>query len=56
MATAMLDFREQAALHGHRPESYRERLLGTLLEIWLIALDELRKDPGGDEPGAGGGQ
>jgi hypothetical protein len=49
MVTAMLDFREKAGEHGHRPERYRDRLQGMLLDIWLMALEELKRDPDADE-------
>jgi hypothetical protein len=49
LATAMLDFREKAALHGHRPENYRDRLHRMLLDIWGIALEELKKDGDSDQ-------
>jgi hypothetical protein len=59
MVTAMLDFREKAAEHHHLRESYRGRLRDMLLDIWLMALEELQKggdsdqDPG-QEPGDAG--
>ncbi|MCB5280322.1 hypothetical protein [Arthrobacter sp. ES1] len=55
MVTSMLDFREKAAEHHHRPGSYRDRLISTLLEIWIIALEELKKDPDEDQGDEGEG-
>ncbi|MEO3931405.1 hypothetical protein WMO79_01140 [Micrococcaceae bacterium Sec7.4] len=49
MVTAMLDFREKAAEHHHRPEDYRDRLRAMLLDIWLMALEELKKTGDTDE-------
>lgn len=59
MVTAMLDFREKAREHHHRPEGYQVRLRDTLLDIWIIALEELKRDPDAgevpdQEPGAAG--
>lgn len=41
LTAAMLDFREKAALHHHRPENYADRLRVLLLEIIEIAVREL---------------
>lgn len=49
MVTAMLDFREKAAEHHYLPEIYRSRLQGMLLEIWLTALEELKKEGDSDD-------
>jgi hypothetical protein len=49
MVTAMLDFREKARKHHHLPESYRDRLQDLLLDIWLMALEELKKDGDSDQ-------
>jgi hypothetical protein len=49
MVTAMLDFREKARKHHHLRESYRDRLRDTLLDIWLMALEELQKGGDSDE-------
>lgn len=45
MVTAMLDFREKPALRGHRSDDCRTRLQDMLLRVWVIAMDELDKDP-----------
>jgi hypothetical protein len=52
MVTAMLDFREKAAEHHHLPEDYRDRLQDVLLDIWLMALEELKKGGDSDEADA----
>lgn len=59
MVTAMLDFREEAGEHQHQPENYRDRLRVMLLDIWLMALEELKRDGDSDrdtvqEPGNAG--
>lgn len=43
MVAAMLDFREKARERHHRPERYQHRLRDTLLDIWVSALEELKK-------------
>lgn len=49
LVTAMLDFRETAEEHRLRPEGYRDRLRSMLLDIWLMALEELQKTGDDDQ-------
>lgn len=41
LTTAMLDFRQKAARHGHHPEGYRDQLRNMLLEIAEMTIKEL---------------